>query len=172
MHLDGQFSVSAAQADVYAFLTDPAKVSRHMPDVRDVVIEDADHFTVTARVGVSHIKGSMVMKLEIRDRQPPISTTVVGKGTGLGSVVDMVTSFVLAPAGPQLDGATLAAGPAPRTEGNQTLVRWKGDVTISGKLAAFGPQGLLDRIARKNIDTFIKGIRNGLLARSGQSGVI
>ena len=95
MHLDGHFTVSAAQADVYAFLTDPAKVSRHMPDVKDVVIEDADHFTVTARVGISHIKGSMVMKLEIRDRQPPVSTTVVGRGTGLASVVDMVTSFTL-----------------------------------------------------------------------------
>jgi carbon monoxide dehydrogenase subunit G len=154
MHLDGQFSVSAAQANVYAFLTDPAKVSRHMPDVKDVVIEDADHFTVTARVGVSHIKGSMVMKLEIRDRQPPISTTVVGRGTGLASVVDMVTSFVLEPGG------------------SETVVHWKGDVTISGKLAAFGPQGLLDRIARKNIDTFIEGIRSGLLARSGHSGVI
>ena len=157
MHLEGQFSVSAAQADVYAFLTNPAQVSRHMPDVKDVVIEDQDHFTVTARVGISHIKGSMVMKLEIRDRQPPVSTTVVGKGTGLGSVVDMVTSFTLAPAGPQLDGATPAAGPAPRT-----IVEWKGDVTISGKLAAFGPQGLLDRIARKNIDTFVDGIREGI----------
>lgn len=154
MHLDGQFSVNAAQADVYAFLTDPAKVSRHMPDIKDVVVEDADHFTVTARVGVSHIKGSMVMKLEIRDRQPPTSTTVVGRGTGLASVVDMVTGFSLEP------------------DGNQTLVKWKGDVTISGKLAAFGPQGLLDRIARKNIDTFIEGIRSGLSAGSGRSGVI
>ena len=166
MHLDGHFTVSAAQADVYAFLTDPATVSRHMPDVKDVVIEDADHFTVTARVGISHIKGSMVMKLEIRDRQPPVSTTVVGRGTGLASVVDMVTSFTLS-AGPSLDGQSLAAEAAPRT-----LVHWKGDVTISGKLAAFGPQGLLDRIARKNIDTFIEGIRSGLSAGSGRPGVI
>jgi carbon monoxide dehydrogenase subunit G len=165
MHLDGQFSVSAAQADVYAFLTDPATVSRHMPDVKDVVIEDADHFSVTARVGVSHIKGSMVMKLEIRDRKAPVSTTVVGRGTGLASVVDMVTSFTLS-AGPPLDENGLAAEPALRTEGNQTVVHWEGDVTISGKLAAFGPQGLLDRIARKNVDTFIEGIRSGLLARS------
>lgn len=145
MHLDGTFTVNRAQTDVYAFLTDPATVSQHMPDVKNVIIDDADHFTVTARVGISHIKGDVVMKLAIKDRQPPISTTVVGKGTGLASAVDMVTSFTLEPA-----------------EAGETIVRWRGDVTISGKLAAFGPQGLLDRIARKNIDTFIEGIRNGL----------
>ena len=152
MHLEGQFTVPAAQPDVYAFLTDPSKVSRHMPDVKDVVIDDADHFTVTARVGVSHIKGTLVIKLEIRDRVPPVSTTVVGRGSGLASVVDMVTSFTLASA-----------------ESGVTVVDWRGDVTISGKLAAFGPQGLLDRIARKNIDTFIEGIRSGLGA-SAQPG--
>jgi carbon monoxide dehydrogenase subunit G len=145
MHLDGQFTVNAAQTDVYAFLTDPATVSRYMPDVKNVVIADGDHFTVTARVGISHIKGDVVMKLAIQDRQPPVSTTVVGKGTGLASAVDMVTSFTLTSA-----------------EAGETVVDWKGDVTISGKLAAFGPQGLLDRIARKNIDTFIEAIRRGL----------
>ena len=145
MRLEGQFNVKAAPAEVYAFLTDPRKVSHHMPDVTNVDIHDDDHFTVTARVGVSHIKGTMVVKLAIRDRQPPVSTTVVGRGSGLASIVDMVTSFRLEPA---------ATG--------TTAVYWRGDVTISGKLAAFGPQGLLDRIARKNIDTFIDGIKAGL----------
>jgi carbon monoxide dehydrogenase subunit G len=147
MHLEGHFTVNAPQDVVYAFLTDPAAVSRHMPDVQDVAIHDRDHFTVTARVGVSHIKGTMVMKLEIKDRQPPVSTTVAGKGSGLASVVDMVTGF------------RLESG-----QSGETTVHWNGDVTISGKLAAFGPQGLLDRIARQNIDTFIDGIRRGLAA--------
>ena len=148
MRLEGQFTVNAARPEVYAFLTDPGTVSRHMPDVKNVVIEDADHFTVTARVGVSHIKGDVVMKLTISDRRPPISTTVVGRGTGLASALDMVTSFTL-------DSA----------DNGETVVHWQGDVTISGKLAAFGPQGLLDRIARKNVDTFIEGIRSGLTRR-------
>ena len=144
MQLSGQFTIEAPRPDVYAFLTDPSRVSRHMPDVKNVVIDDADHFTVTARVGVSHIKGDVTMKLAIRDRQPPVSTTVVGKGSGLTSAIDMRTSFVL------------------EERGAATAVLWQADVTISGKLAAFGPQGLLDRIARKNVDAFIEGIRGGL----------
>jgi carbon monoxide dehydrogenase subunit G len=143
--LDGRFSVKAPRDEVYEFLTDPRRVSRHMPDVQEVDIEDGDHFTVKARVGVSHIKGTMVMKLAIRDRQPPVSTTVVGKGSGLASVVDMVTSFMLEQAG---DGGT--------------IVNWHGELTIGGKLAAFGPQGLLDRMARKNVETFVEGIKGGL----------
>ena len=148
MKLQGQFTVKAERNEVYEFLTDPRKVSRHMPDVQEVEIEDSDHFTVKARVGVSHIKGTMVMKLTITDRQPPVSTTVVGKGSGLASVVDMVTSFTLE-----------------RSDDAETIVNWQGEMTISGKLAAFGPQGLLDRMAKKNVETFIEGIRAGI--RSG-----
>ena len=145
MRLEGQFRVKAAQATVYDFLTDPTKVSRHMPDVKDVEVHDQDHFTVKARVGISHIKGTMVMKLTITDRQPPTSTTVIGRGTGLASVVDMVTGFTLQP------------------DNGETIVNWTGEVTVSGSLASFGPQGLLDRMARKNVETFIEGIRTGLL---------
>lgn len=145
MHLEGRFSVKAARDKVYAFLTDPYSVSRYMPDVKDVQVEDGDHFTVKARVGISHIKGLMIMKLAITDRQPPISTTVTGKGTGLASVVDMVTSFVLE-----------------ASDSGETLVNWRGEVNVAGKLAAFGSQGLLDRMATKNVDTFIEGIRRGI----------
>jgi carbon monoxide dehydrogenase subunit G len=145
VNLEGRFSVKAAREEVYDFLTDPHKVSRHMPDVQEVDVEDSDHFTVKARVGVSHIKGTMVMKLTIKDRQPPVSTTVVGKGSGLASVVDMVTSFTLA-----------------SSETGETIVNWQGEMTISGKLAAFGPQGLLDRMAKKNVELFIEGIKGGL----------
>lgn len=145
MQLEGQFTVTADRERVYAFLTDPHQVSRHMPDIQEVTVDDPDHFTVKARVGVAHIKGTMVMKLAITDRQPPVSTTVTGKGSGMASVVDMVTSFVLAP-----------------LDGGGTEVRWRGDVTVSGKLAAFGAQGLLERMAGKNVDTFVAGIKRGI----------
>ena len=145
MQLAGQFSVRASRDAVYDFLTNPHKVSRHMPDVKHVEIEDDDHFAVHARVGVSHIKGTLIMKLTITDRQPPISTRVIGKGSGLASVVDMVTSFTLE-----------------TSDNRETIVDWQGDVNVAGTLAAFGPQGLLDRMARKNVEMFIEGIRGGI----------
>ena len=123
MRLDGQFNVKAEPAEVYAFLTDPRKVSSHLPDVTNVDIQDNDHFTVTARVGVSHIRGTMIVKLAIRDRRPPVSTTIVGKGSGLASVVDLVTSFRLEPAGAV-----------------ETVVHWQGEVTISGRSPRLGPR--------------------------------
>jgi carbon monoxide dehydrogenase subunit G len=70
---------------------------------------------------------------------------VTGKGSGLASVVAMVTNFTLEV-----------------SDNGETLVIWQGEVSVAGKLAAFGPQGLLDRIARKNIDTFIAGIKSGI----------
>jgi hypothetical protein len=33
---------------------------------------------------------------------------------------------------------------------------------VAGKLAAFGPQGLLDRMARKNVEKFIDGVKSGI----------
>jgi carbon monoxide dehydrogenase subunit G len=145
VHLEGRFSVKAERGAVYDFLTDPRKMSRHMPDVKEVEIEDSDHFTVKAKVGISHIRGTMVMKLAITERKPPISTTVTGKGAGLASVVDMVTSFTLE-----------------TSEGGETVVNWHGDLNVAGKLAAFGPQGLLDRMGRQNVEKFIDGIKSGI----------
>jgi len=149
MHLEGRFSVKADRGEVYDFLTNPQKMSGHMPDVKEVEIEDSDHFTVKAKVGVSHIQGTMVMKLAITERHPPISTTMTGQGAGLASVVDMVTGFSLE-----------------TVEGGETVVNWYGDVNVAGKLAAFGPQGLLDRMGRQNVEKFIEGIKSGLEERS------
>jgi carbon monoxide dehydrogenase subunit G len=89
----------------------------------------------------------MVMRLAITDRRPPFSTTVTGKGSGLASVVDMVTSF------------SLEVSPS-----GDTVVNWQGSLNVAGKLAAFGPQGLLDRMARKNVEKFIDGLRGGIEA--------
>ena len=145
MQLSGSFTVKASQTEAYQFLVDPERVTRFMPDVEGVEIEDENNFTVTAKVGISHIRGSMVMKLALSEKNEPVSAKVTGQGTGMASVVDMTTNFDLEEAG----------------EG-MTTINWAGDVNVGGKLAAFGAGGLMERVAKKNLEKFVSGIQRGI----------
>ncbi len=147
MLLEGDFTVQAAREKAYGFLVDPEQVGNHLPDVEELDVEDHENFTVKAKVGVSYIKGSMVMKLQILDKEPPVSAKVVGKGSGLASVVDMTTHFKLEEVG---------AG--------ETKIHWSGEVAVGGKLASFGGGGLLERVAKKNLEKFVAGIKAGIEA--------
>jgi len=147
MLLEGDFTVQAAREKAYGFLVDPEQVGNHLPDVEELDVEDHENFTVKAKVGVSYIKGSMVMKLQILDKEPPVSARVVGKGSGLASVVDMTTHFKLEEVG---------AG--------ETKIHWSGEVAVGGKLASFGGGGLLERVAKKNLEKFVAGIKAGIEA--------
>ena len=145
MELSGSFTVKADRTEAYQFLVDPERITRYLPDVEEVEIEDENNFTVTAKVGISHIRGSMVMKLALTDKNEPVSAKVTGQGTGMASVVDMITSFELEEAG----------------EG-MTTINWSGDVKVGGKLAAFGAGGLMERVAKKNLEKFVSGIQKGI----------
>ena len=147
MLLEGDFTVQAAREKAYGFLVDPEQVGNHLPDVEELDVEDQENFTVKAKVGVSYIKGSMVMKLQILDKEPPVSAKVVGKGSGMASVVDMTTHFNLEEVG---------AG--------ETKINWSGEVAVGGKLASFGGGGLLERVAKKNLEKFVAGIKAGIEA--------
>ena len=145
MQLNGSFTVKADRTEAYQFLVDPERFTRYLPDVEEVEIEDENNFTVTAKVGISHIRGSMVMKLALTEKNEPVSAKVTGQGTGMASVVDMTTNFDLEEAG----------------EG-MTTINWSGDVSVGGKLAAFGAGGLMERVAKKNLEKFVSGIQKGI----------
>jgi len=145
MQLNGSFTVKADRTEAYQFLVDPERITRYLPDVEEVEIEDENNFTVTAKVGISYIRGSMVMKLALTEKNEPVSAKVTGQGTGMASVVDMTTTFGLEEAGEGL-----------------TTINWSGDVKVGGKLAAFGAGGLMERVAKKNLEKFVSGIQKGI----------
>ena len=145
MQLNGSFTVKADRTEAYQFLVDPERITRYLPDVEEVEIEDENNFTVTAKVGISYIRGSMVMKLALTEKNEPVSAKVTGQGTGMASVVDMITTFDLEEAGEGL-----------------TTINWSGDVKVGGKLAAFGAGGLMESVAKKNLEKFVSGIQKGI----------
>ena len=146
MQMDGSFTVKADRTEAYQFLIDPQRFAPFLPDIEGFEIHDENNFTMKAKVGVSHIKGTMVMKMTLVEKEAPSRAKLSGKGSGLASVVDMTTSFTLEDA----DGA-------------MTKVSWTGEAVVGGKLAAIGG-GLMEKLAKKNLVKFVDGIQKGIEA--------
>jgi len=145
MELGGSFTVPADREYAYRFLVNPDQITSCLPDVEEVEIEDEDNFIVKAKVGVSFIRGIMEMKIQLLDKKEPESAKVLGKGAGLSSVVDMSTDFTLEESG-----------------SDETTISWASTVAVGGKLASFGGGGLLERVAKKNVEKFVEGIQQGI----------
>jgi carbon monoxide dehydrogenase subunit G len=148
MKLSGSFDVSGGREEVYGFLTDPKRLVAALPDIESSTVEE-NGFTVDARVGVGPMRGTMKMRLEMIERAPNERAVYRGRGSGLGSTVDLTASFELR------DGA-----------GTGTTVDWSGDARIGGRLASVAG-GLLEPLAKKNLERFVGAVREGIEGESG-----
>jgi len=144
MHYGGSFEVASARARVYEFATDPSKVATIFPDVLDVKIDDADHFTLKAKVGISSIKGVMDVKCAIVEKVPSTSVKLKLRASGLSSAVDMESGFSFEDA-----------------KGGGTLVRWTADAKVAGLIARMGSR-LTDSIAVKYLDQTVEALKRSL----------
>ena len=71
---------------VWAFVQDPERVARCLPDVQEVVVQDANHMEATVQVGVGMVRGKFKFKIEVRPDQDAGRVNVIVRGGGLGSV--------------------------------------------------------------------------------------
>jgi carbon monoxide dehydrogenase subunit G len=133
MHYDGSFEMSAPKDLVYAFATEPAKITTILPDVQDVKIIDADNFTLRAKLGISFVKGLMDVKCNITEKTPYTFIRLKAKANGLSSVVDLETSFALKD-----------------RSGGGTSVNWVADCSIVGLIARVGSR-LIDSVTEKYV---------------------
>lgn len=139
----GEFQVSRTPDEVYDFLTDPQKFGPLLPDFQSLTVEDERHFTVRVNVGISYIKGTADVKMELAEAQRPSRAQYKGQGSVAGGNVALVAGFDLAPAG---------AG---------TRVAWQGEAQIFGRLASVAG-GLLEPLGKKNVQKLIDGLQAAL----------
>jgi uncharacterized protein len=147
MKLEGTFKVGTGRAQVYDFLTDPGKVAAALPDTKPTDIRP-DGFTAEARVGVGPMRGTIATRLDMVEREPGQRAVYKGQGKGLGSVVDLTAGFSLRDA-----------------DSGGTAVDWSGDANVQGRLASMAG-GMLEPLARKNIERFIESVRVSLEQQS------
>ncbi|HYT23862.1 MAG TPA: SRPBCC domain-containing protein [Candidatus Polarisedimenticolia bacterium] len=135
----GDFEVPRAPEEVYDFLTDPNKFAPLLPDFQEMAVQDERHFEVKVSVGISYIKGTAEMKMELAEASRPQRARYKGQGKVAGGSVSLTAGFDL----------VAASG--------GTKVAWQGEAQIFGRLMSVAG-GLLEPLGRKNVQKLIDGL--------------
>ena len=139
----GTFEVARSPEEVYDFLTDPTKFAPLLPDFQSMDIQDERHFAVKVNVGISYIKGTANVKMELAEANRPSRAQYKGQGSVAGGNVSLTAGFDLVPAS------------------GGTKVAWQGEAQIFGRLASVAG-GLLEPLGKKNVQKLIDGLQAAL----------
>ena len=151
----GVFEVKKKPDEVYDFLTDPNRFASLLPDFQNLTVQDATHFTLKVNVGISYIKGSADVKLELAEADRPRRAHYKGQGAVGGGNVTVAAGFDLLPiAGESSDGIALGIVLG-------TKVNWQGEAQIFGRLASVAG-GMLEPLGKKQIQKLIDGLQAAL----------
>ena len=143
IRFSGEFEVKKKPEEVYYFLTDPDRFAPLLPEFQSLLVRDSTHFAVKVNVGISYIKGSADVRMELAEADRPRRAQYKGQGAVAGGSVTMVAGFDLA-------GTALG-----------TKVNWQGEAQIFGRLASIAG-GLLEPLGKKQIQKLIDGLQSAL----------
>lgn len=141
MHFEGHVPIKADRQKTWDLLMDPQKVGSCGPGVERVEVLDDKRFRIHAKVGIGLIRATFAVVVERADERAPDYAQLKGTGKAPGSAVDGVAEMHLS------DGAD-----------GTTIMDWKADVQIHGKLASVGAR-LIEGTAKKMIDQTFDCIR-------------
>ena len=139
----GDFVVKRSRDEVYDFLTDPNRFAPLLPDYEGMTLQDSRNFTVKVNVGVSYIRGTAEVKMNLDKANRPAFALYKGRGKIPGGSANVSAGFDLAEA----------------PEG--TKVSWTGEAQVFGKLTSLAV-GLLEPLAKKNVQKLIDGLKAAL----------
>ena len=139
----GDFEVQKTPEQVYEFLTDPQKFAPLLPEFKGMSVQDPTHFTVKVNVGISYIKGTADVKMELAQAERPTRAQYKGQGSVAGGNVSLIAGFDL------------------QGNGDLTKVSWQGEAQIFGRLTSVAG-GLLEPLGKKNIQKLIDGLQAAL----------
>jgi|SRR5271154_573639 len=139
----GDFVVPKNPDEVYKFLVDPERFCPLLPDYQSMTKQDDKNFSVNLRVGISHIRGTAVVKMSLAEENPGKHARYNGKGDVPGGTAQLSAGFDLEP------------------NSSGTKVIWKGESQIAGRLPSLAG-GLLEPLAKKNIQKLIDSLQKAL----------
>jgi carbon monoxide dehydrogenase subunit G len=143
--VSGTKELAAPRETVWGIINDPAEMAKLMPGVESFEVKDERHWTAQVKVplGLGGLK--MNMNFEKLEERPPEFASLRAKGTGVGALVDMTTSFTLSEA----EGGTSMA--------------WEADVKIAGPVGAMG-QRVLQPIVNQQVGLVLTALEQRVAA--------
>jgi len=144
LQYSGEEKIAASPATVWAFVQDPEKVGRCLPDVVDVAVQDPKHVDAVVQVAVGPVRGKFKLKLELMP--DPLGRRIDMKvsGGGFGSAVDLTAGADVIDAG-----------------NGTTLLKWSGQAVARGPVVVVGGR-VLDAQAKKLIEQAFANVRQQL----------
>jgi carbon monoxide dehydrogenase subunit G len=140
----GDFEVKRTPEEVYDFLSDPSKFAALLPDFQGLSVQDSTHFTVKVNVGISYIKGTAEVKMQLAEAERPKRARYKGQGSMSGGNVALMAAFDVSP-----------------LDGGGTKVAWQGEAQVFGALASVAG-GLLEPLGKKQVQKLIDGLQAAL----------
>ena len=140
----GEELIPVGPPTVWAFVSDPEKVARCLPEVVDVTVTDATHAEAVVSVAVGPVRGKFKLRLALAADQARQRIELKVSGGGFGSAVDLSAGADVIAAGAQA-----------------TSLKWTGEAEVRGPVAAVGGR-VLDAQAHKLISQAFANVKGAL----------
>ena len=139
MIVSGTKELPASRENVWSVINEPEEMAKLIPGVESFELHDERHWTAKVKVplGLGGLK--MTMNFEKLEERAPEFASLRAKGTGVGALMDMTTSFTLSDSA---DGTSMA---------------WEADVKIAGPVGAMG-QRVLQPIVNQQVGQVLSAL--------------
>ena len=139
MNVTGERTFQAPRDTVWRVLNDPSSMAKVMPGVESFDVQDDRRWTANVKIPLG--LGGLKMKVDmerVEEREPEFAKMAI-KGSGVGAMLNMETSFDLREAG---DGCAMA---------------WAADVKIAGPVGSMG-QRVLQPIVNQQVENVLNAL--------------
>ncbi len=139
MNVSGERTFAAPRPVVWRVLNDPASMAQVMPGVESFDVHDDRRWTANVKIPLG--LGGLKMKVDMEkteEREPEFAKLAI-KGSGVGAMLNMVTSFDL------------------QEDGESTAMKWAAEVKIAGPVGSMG-QRVLQPIVNQQVEHVLNAL--------------
>lgn len=137
MKLTATYTLPSARDKVFAALTDPGVIQKCIDGCEKMIKTGEDSYDAHLKIGVAGMKGSYVGKVQLKDKKPPESYTLIMEGKG----------------GPGFVKGTAHIRLTAKDAG--TELHCDADAQVGGLIASVGSR-LIEAAAKRMMDEFFR----------------